>query len=70
MFTTITHTKIYGSKAAADVLKQSEINAAVSKEGSLGIKLAGDRVLVIVAEGDRLRFHIESVEPLTNTMFR
>lgn len=58
----ITHTKVY-SYGAVDILKQYEIQAKII-DGALGIKLDATKVLVVVAEGDKLRFHIESIEPI------
>lgn len=60
----LTHTKIYGH-GAADVLKQNEINATIV-DGSLNILLNKYQNLVIVAEGSKLRFYLESVELTMN----
>lgn len=69
MTDTLTHIKIYGH-GAADVLKQHEIKAAFI-EGALNIILDKDKNLVIVAEGDKLRFYLESKEsPNFSTMFQ
>lgn len=58
----ITHTKIYGH-GAADVLKQAEVNAKFLGD-ALGIAVGKDQILVIKAEGNKLRFAIESREPI------
>lgn len=63
----LTHTKIYGH-GAIDVLKQAEIKAAYV-DGSLNIQLDANRFLVVVAEGDKLRFYIESQEPVDSIHF-
>lgn len=58
----ITHTRIYGH-GAADVLKQAEINAKFLGD-ALGIAIGKDQVLIIRAEDSKLRFIIESREPI------
>lgn len=62
MGTELTHTKIYGH-GAIDVLKQADVNAKF-EQGDLKIILSKTSVLVIVAEGNKLRFYIESLVPV------